>query len=103
MGPLTYFAVNPSGVRFETQQSDEEIVLFLRQHLIVNIPWLLITFFLIFTPTVFSPILFRFIEFPFVIPAGYIVVGTAFWYVFTFGYILVNFLHWYFNRRTAEF
>ena len=29
MGPLTAYAVNPTGVRFETQEAEEQIMLFL--------------------------------------------------------------------------
>jgi uncharacterized membrane protein YdbT with pleckstrin-like domain len=34
---------------------------------------------------------------PIEIPAGYVVVGTVFWYVASFGFFLTVFLQWYFN------
>ncbi len=37
------------------------------------------------------------LKLPFVIPVKYIIVGTLFWYLFTFGFILMNFLRWFFN------
>ncbi|KKU83599.1 hypothetical protein A2973_02590 [Candidatus Gottesmanbacteria bacterium RIFCSPLOWO2_01_FULL_49_10] len=97
MTPLTCFAVNPSGVRFETQEEDEEVVLFLRQHLIVNVPWVLFSILFVLIPPVFFPLVLRLVHFPFVIPAGYIVIGTLFWYLATVGFILMNFLRWFFN------
>lgn len=97
MTPLTSFSVNPKGVRFETQKDDETIVLFLRQHIIVNIPWLIIAAVLLVTPTVFFPLVLTNIQLPFAIPLGYIIVGTLFWYLITVGFILMNFLRWFFN------
>lgn len=97
MTPLTCFSVNPKGVRFETQQEDETIILFLRQHIIVNIPWLIIAVVLLVTPTVFFPLVLTNIQLPFAIPLGYIIVGMLFWYLITVGFILMNFLRWFFN------
>ncbi len=97
MTPLTTFAVSPHGVRFETQEAEETVILFLRQHLIVLLwPFLLLVL-LILTPVVLLPLLFQFVTLPFTIPVNYIVVGMAFWYVMTFGFGLMNFLRWFFN------
>lgn len=95
MHPLTYFAANPSGVRFETQEANEKVILFLRQHIIVNVPWVLIAALLLFSPSVLFPLIVRGI--PFQIPPAYIIVWTLAWYLATSGFILGNFLHWYFN------
>lgn len=97
MGPLTCFAVNPTGVRFETQEDDEKVVLFLRQHLIVNVVWVLLTVLLIFAPTVVFPFILHFLPIPIQIPVRYILVSTLFWYLATFGFALASFLRWYFN------
>ena len=97
MGPLTAFAVNPDGVRFETQEEEETVVLFLRQHIIVNFFWVVIAIVMIFAPTVVIPFFLRFLRLPVTIPPGYFVIGTLFWYVMTFGFILGNFLRWFFN------
>ena len=97
LGPLTCFAVNPKGVRFETQQEEEEVILFLRQHIITNIFWVLAAIVMILAPTVVLPFLLRFLRLPINLPPGYFVIGTLFWYVVTFGFILGNFLRWFFN------
>lgn len=55
MSPLTAFAVSPEGVHFETQESDEEVVLFLRQHLIVLVPSVLLVVLLIVAPILILP------------------------------------------------
>ena len=95
ISPLTAFAVNPTGVRFETQQKDEEVVLFLRQHLIVNIPWIVLTIIFFLAPSVLFPLVIRSLSVP--LPFPYILVGTLSWYLVTVGFALVNFLHWFFN------
>lgn len=97
MGPLTSFAVSPQGVRFETQEAEETVVLFLRQHFIVNLPWVLLTLLLIIAPTLLFPLFFQFLELPFTIPGQYIVVGLVWWYIATFGFALAKFLGWFFN------
>ncbi len=97
MRPFTAFAVNPDGVRFETQEAEEKVILFLRQHIIVNVPWIVVTIILATAPTIIFPLLFMVLKLPFTIPAGYIIVGTLFWYLATFGYALANFISWFFN------
>ncbi len=94
---LTTFAMRPDGVRFETQEAQEEVILFLRQHIIVNVPWVILAAVLVIAPTVIFPMIFPVLKIPFVIPIGYWVVGTVFWYLMTFGFILANFIAWFFN------
>ncbi len=84
-------------MRFETQEAEEEVVLFLRQHIIVNVPWVIIAGILLAAPTFIFPIIFVLLHLPLTIPAGYLVIGTLFWYLMTFGFILANFIGWFFN------
>ena len=97
MTPLTCYAVSPDGVRFETQEDTEDILLFLGQHIIVLIPGILLVALLLVTPLFVVPFLLRFLTLPIAIPTRYFVVGTAFWYVMTFGVAIMNFLRWYYN------
>ncbi len=97
MSPLTSFAVSPEGVRFETQEKEERVVLFLRQHLIVLFGPTFLVVCMALAPLILFPFLSRFLTLPIVVPVSYIVVGTAFWYVVTFGFGLMSFLRWFFN------
>lgn len=97
MTPLTCFAVSPEGVRFETQEETEKVILFLRQHLVVLVPSVLLVVFLALAPIVILPFVERFIPIPLDIPSRYVIVGMAFWYVLTFGVALTSFLRWFFN------
>ncbi len=97
MTPLTSFAVSPDGIRFETQEEEELVKLFLRQHAITLVAPLALVVLLAITPIVLLPIFSTFLPLPFTLPAGYVVVGTAFWYVVTFGVALMSFLRWFFN------
>lgn len=94
---LASFAENPDGVRFETQEAKEDVILFLRQHPIVNVPWVIIAIILVLAPTVLFPFIAVFLPIATTLPVGYMIVGTVFWYVATFGFILSNFLYWFFN------
>lgn len=97
LGPLACFALNPTNVRFETQEEHETVILFLRQHIVVNVPWVLTAIFLILAPTILFPVALHLIPVSLNIPAGYLLIGTLFWYVATFGFILARFLGWFFN------
>lgn len=97
MHPLTCFVVNPSGVRFETQEENEQVILFLRQHLIVNLGWVTLVFLMLVAPTVLFPFFLSTVKVSVHLPLGYILVGTVFWYLATFGFALANFISWFFN------
>lgn len=89
---LTSYATLPTKVCFETQDDNEHVVLFLRQHPIVNLKWVMIAVFMIALPPIFS-----FFP-PFAgLPTNYQFVITAGWYMFIFGYSLAKFMGWFFN------
>lgn len=97
MGLFTSYAENPSGLTFETQQEAEKVVIFMRQHFVVNIPWVFATLLLLIAPLTIIPFFFMLVPLPIVLPASYKLVGLLFWYVGTMGYALLNFIHWYYN------
>lgn len=97
LGALTSFALNPAGLRFETQEKEEKVILFLRQHIIVNLPWVALTIVLFLAPTVIFPPLFRAIHVSVNLPIGFFIVGTLFWYLATIGFALASFIGWFFN------
>ena len=51
---LGQFIRKPRGVRFNGQDSKEEILLFMRQHVIVNLRWILITSLLVFAIPIYN-------------------------------------------------
>lgn len=89
---LTSFASFPNKMSFETQDEEEEVILFLRQHPIVNIKWIVIAILMLTLPSVFS-------FFPpyTTLPANFQFVVTMGWYMFVFGYTLAKFMGWFFN------
>jgi uncharacterized membrane protein YdbT with pleckstrin-like domain len=96
MAPLSSYAELPRGVRFETQEKEETVELFLRQHPIVNIPWIALAAFLLLIPS-FFPYILQAVKLPISLPLNYMFVAGVFWYVATFGFILTNLMHWFFN------
>src|SRR5688572_10930423 len=90
--PLSSFVKRPRNVRFSTQEENEEIVLLLRQHPVVNVGWILLLAIMIAAPGVVEffpgwsslPIRFQF-------------MSIFLWYLLTIAYALGNFLNWYFN------
>ena len=62
----------------ETQEPDEDVILFMRQHLVVTIPWVLVSIILVLAPSVAIPFLFTFLRLPVQIPALYCHQDTFF-------------------------
>jgi uncharacterized membrane protein YdbT with pleckstrin-like domain len=94
---FTAFAEWPPNLRFENQEKDETVILFLRQHLITLVPWIVIGALLLIAPTILFPLLIKLISSAIQIPVGYVIVGTIFWYIGSFGLIFSRFLYWFFN------
>ncbi|MCL5676195.1 MAG: PH domain-containing protein [Patescibacteria group bacterium] len=94
--PLMAYMVSPSGMHFESQEKDEEVVLLLRRHLITNFPWLTASFLMFIAPPVIFPLLSFFNPMP-PFPLNFQFIFVLFWYVLTFGTTLMGFLNWYFN------
>lgn len=83
---------------FETQTSDEKLLVLLRAHLVTNIPWIVITALLAITPLIvaFTNVLGGVID-NFNIPQKSIDGFVLIWYLGVFAYAFQNFLTWYFN------
>ena len=89
---LSAFSLYPDHVDFESRAKEEKVVLFLRQHIIVNVKWVLATTVMIFVPTIAA--LFGIFS---TLPTGFELVITLSWYLVTLAYAFENFLNWYFN------
>jgi hypothetical protein len=89
---FTGFSPFPKEIKFETQESKEKIILFLRRHFITNIPWIIVSFIMLILPILLSP----FFNLNFM-PARYQIITFILWYLITSAYILENYLSWYFN------
>lgn len=87
----------PEGVRFETQEPDETIILLLRKHWVTNLFWILVGLLLLIVPILIFPIIFLSGFLPAQIPPSTITFLILFWYLLTFSYTIVNFLLWYFT------
>lgn len=89
---FTSFSSFPAKVCFETQDDQEAIILFMRQHPIVNLSWVLTTIFMLVLPSVFS-----FFP-PYAnLPLNYQFVFSMSWYLFVFGFSLAKLMGWFFN------
>jgi len=82
----------PNGLKFDTQEDEEQIILLLRRHPITNIPWILLLVLLVFIPIIVFPVFFSTW-----LPMRFQIIVFLFWYLFTFAYGFQQFLSWYFN------
>lgn len=94
---LATFCEYPDGVTFQHQVNNEEILLFLRQHIATNIPWIIITALLILTPFILVPFFSLTNIFPIIVSPLQILLLILLYYLMVFGYAFVNFLHWFYN------
>lgn len=86
------FAPKPNNVHFDSQHTDETVILLLRQHPITQVRWVTIAIGLIIFPLIFT-----FIPFFDFLPDRYQLAGLIGWYLLVIGYILQAFLNWFFN------
>lgn len=95
MGLLTTFCRNPKGITFENQEEDEEIILFLRRHLVTNVPWVATTLALLIVPF-FLPLILSFVGNEFIL-SPYWVIGLGFYYLAIIGYAILQLTAWFYN------
>ncbi len=93
---LSAFCVYPRAMNFEGRQTDEEVVLLLRAHIITNVPWIVVATIASILPVVLGPILVSFNILP-ALSLGLGIILTLFWYAGVFTYSFLNFLYWFFN------
>lgn len=90
--PLSAFCFYPDHIDFESRGKEEKIILLLRQHIIVNVKWVIITLLMLFVPHFINA--FNILS---SLPTGFQLIITLSWYLVTLAYALENFLSWYFN------
>lgn len=100
-GPFATFSENPGNISFQTQEHDEHILLFLRRHIITNLPWILTSLILMLFPLLFLIInmLLPFANlFPgFSLSTNYWVLITLSYYLAVLAFIFAKFIDWFYN------
>ena len=89
---------NPSKIKFDKQEDNEVIELFLRQHAFVNIFWVSTTIVLLIFPAIFLQLdaILGF-NYALQIPLNLLIGGLIIYYLLVMAYALEQFLSWYFN------
>ncbi len=89
---------SPRKIRFDKQEKEETIILFLRQHPIVNFFWITTAIFLTVMPG-FLVLLEGYLGFNFAatIPVNLLIGGLIIYYLIVAAYVFEQFLSWYFN------
>lgn len=96
-GQVSAFMFMPDGVRFETQEPGETVILLLRRHWFTNLSWVMTGVLLVLFPLFLFPYILLNNFFGYVPPPAYITTGILGWYLLAFSFVLVNFLLWYFT------
>lgn len=97
---LSSFLVKPYWVSFQNQDDDENVLLFLRPHIITNLPWFVLSIILFLIPPILTyiyPLLSGTIFSITFLPERFTVILVLFYYLVVFDYFFISFLTWYFN------
>lgn len=95
---FSHMVKDPVNVSFKGEDDDEKVLYLLRRHVVVNIPWVLLSLIMLLVPFVLPPILaFSGLDLIKILPPSYLVVVTFFWYLVTLTYLFENYLLWYSN------
>ena len=89
---FTSFATFPKTICFAQQDKGEAVILFVRQHFIVNATWILMVLVALLMQA-FFPIFPPYAN----LPSNYQLVITAMWYLLVSGFALAKFMGWFFN------
>jgi len=91
------YCEKPSGVTFADKLENEELLLFLRKHLITNVPWIVSALALSLAPFILIAIA-GFGALPInLLPPVYITMILFLYYFFVIGFIFVHYLTWFYN------
>ncbi len=89
---------HPKGVRFESQEKEEQLYFLLRRHPITNLGWMILSLAFVFTPLLIMSALSKYNINTFkYVDAEYQVILLILWYSLTMLYTFESFLIWYFN------
>lgn len=97
---LSSFTEGPTNVSFQNQEDDERIFLFMRRHLITNLPWIMTAVFFGLLPLllgILTNVLGLTFFFPFEFSASYTTVFLLFYYLLVATYAFINFITWFYN------
>lgn len=97
---LGSFLVKPYWVSFQNQDDDENILLFLRPHVITTLPWLFLSFVLFLIPVLIAyiyPLISGTIFTISFLPENFTIILLLFYYLLVFNYFFVNFITWFFS------
>jgi len=92
LGILSVVVFRPPYLRFDDQDPDEEIIIFVRRHLITNLKWFLMVILLSLIPL----LAFALLDFD-LVPLNFRFIGFLVWYLLVFAFGFERFLVWFFN------
>ncbi len=92
INPFKAFAPKPVNTFFESADSQENVLLLLRQHPITQLKWVIFTIGLALVPFLLS-----YVNILGFLPYKFHVVAALSWYMMVLGFALESFLDWFFN------
>jgi membrane protein YdbS with pleckstrin-like domain len=94
---LAQFCENPSHISLEGKNITAAIKLFVRRHIVTNVPWVLTTIVLFLIPVLIRIlIVLTGVVLP-DLPGNFITVFLLFYYFIALSYAFISFLNWFYN------
>jgi uncharacterized membrane protein YdbT with pleckstrin-like domain len=78
-------------IQFESQHSDEKVIVLVRRHPITFVPWIITSLMLFFIPFIVNVFLIQ------ILSVSQVLFVNFFWFSAIFSYIFVNIISWLFN------
>ncbi len=94
---LSTFTRFPRDIRFQNQETGEDVHLFLRRHFITNLSWITTSLALAFVPALALFLLPLLETLPFSISPLYVIFTLLFYYLIVFGFTFINFVTWFYH------
>jgi len=94
---LASYCEQPTHVLLQGKNITSSVRLFVRRHVVTNIPWLLTTLVLLFIPLLIQILITLSSTPPPPLPTNFITVFFLFYYLITLTYAFINFLDWFYN------
>lgn len=88
--------LDPKGISIINQDTDETVHILIRQHLITNVPWILLVLLLAILP-IATPLVLSFLPEFLSLSASTVASFIGLYYLSLFGYSLLKFTEWYFQ------
>ena len=94
---LASYCENPSHILLQGENITATIKLFVRAHIVTNVPWILTTFVLFLIPLLIQTLIVITNADISTLPANFLTIFLLLYYLIALTYVFINFITWFYN------